>query len=67
MLLGWDSDLTRFVHQMWLGNANYDPACKLEGVSTGAPKAKHRHQFRTRLSKLEGLYDRIAWRDLAAL
>ena len=67
VLLGWDSDLTRFVHQMWLGNANYDPACKLEGVSTVAPKAKHRHQFRTRLSKLEGLYDRIAWRDLAAL
>ena len=65
VLLGWDSELTRFIHQMWLGSANYDPACKLERVSTSAPKAKHRHQFRTTLSKLEGLYDRIAWRDLS--
>ncbi len=66
VLLGWDSDLTRFIHQIWVGHANYDPACKLEGVSTGNPKPKHRHQFRTTLSKLDGLYDRIAWRDLRA-
>lgn len=66
VLLGWDSDLTRFIHQIWFGYVNYDPACKIEGVAGGAPKAKHRHQFRTTLGRLDGLYDRIAWRDVRA-
>ena len=64
VMLGWQSDLQLFVHAIWQGEAYYDPACKVEGVSTVKPKLKSRNQFRTPLAHLGGLYARIAWRDV---
>jgi hypothetical protein len=65
VLLGWSSDLQRFVHALWEGAAYYDPACKVEGASTASPKIKRRNQFRISLTHLDQLYERIAWRDVA--
>ncbi len=65
VLLGRNSDLTRFIHSIWSGDAYYDPGCKLEGVSTIAPKSKRRNQFRVTLSRVPALYERVDWRDVA--
>ncbi len=65
VLLGRNSDLTRFIHSIWAGTAYYDPGCKLEGVSTTAPKSKSRNQFRVTLARVPSPYERVDWRDVA--
>lgn len=64
VMLGWQSDLQLFIHAIWAGAAYYDPACKVEGISTAKPQVKARNQFRMSLAHLGGLYARIAWRDI---
>jgi len=66
VMLGWQSDLQLFIHSIWEGAAYYDPACKVEGVSTASPTVKARNQFRTSVAHLDGLYARIEWRDVGA-
>ena len=64
VLLGWNSDLQRFVDAIWHEAVYYDPACKVEQASTPSPKIKRRNQFRTSLAHLDRLYESIAWRDV---
>lgn len=42
----------------------YDPAIKIEHVSSGAPKSKKRSQFRVRVAKLHALYESLSAVDV---
>jgi hypothetical protein len=43
----------------------YDPACKIEGLRDGKPKAKARSQFRISIKRLGELYDKVTPTALA--
>lgn len=55
IILGTGTDFQLFLQQMALGNIYYDPAIKMENVSTN-PKIKKRSQFRIKSQHLKSLY-----------
>lgn len=57
ILLGEGAEFSRFLHAVNEGRVYYDPGIKLEGISTGKPKAKARSQFRVKSMDLPVLYE----------
>ncbi|MGN6437571.1 MAG: MvaI/BcnI family restriction endonuclease [Agriterribacter sp.] len=55
VILGTGTDFQLFLKQMSLGNIYYDPAVKMENVST-KPQVKKRSQFRIKSQHLGDLY-----------
>ncbi len=55
VLLGVGTDFARYLTQLAAGVVVYDPACKVEGMST-KPTPKARSQFRVSAARLRTLY-----------
>jgi hypothetical protein len=58
VLMGDGTDFFLFLNQLAQGNIYYDPAVKMENVSSNG-KIKRRSQFRIKSSGLHGLYHRF--------
>ena len=50
------TDFTLLINAATAASVHYDPGIELESVSTNAPEAKRRSQFRVRSSELRTLY-----------
>lgn len=59
VFLGFGTDFGRFMRALAFGAVCYDPGIKLEGASSGAPKAHKRSQFRVPFAALDRLYGRF--------
>ena len=57
ILLGEGAEFGLFLDALNEGKVYYDPGIKLEGISTSAPKAKKRSQFRVASRDLPALYE----------
>lgn len=66
ILLGEGAEFSRFLHAVHVGKVYYDPGIKLEGVSTGKPKAKARSQFRVKSPDIPALYEASRIVDVCA-
>ena len=56
VLLGEGAEFRLLLKAFHEGKVYYDPGIKLEGISTGRPKAKKRSQFRVASKHLPALY-----------
>lgn len=58
VLLGEGTDFSRYLSQLASGVVVYDPACKVEAL-TSRPRSKARSQFRISVSHLSALYETL--------
>ena len=66
IMIGHETDFTYFLSQLSLKNVYYDPAIKVENVST-KPKHKPRSQFRIKSRYVTSLYKHFEIVDLAKI